>query len=177
MKIFKFFNLVLLSFILLLSSNLNSYKSGITNSTSTATISEYVAFALSNYFTVGINFGSVSPASVGNNATNNSLFTVTLSNDTSANAKLCTNSSDLISGGNTITVGNLSYYPSLNQTVLNGTSFLNGTNYTTTITSAITGLHANDVVYWNFWLNIPEGQSAGSYNGNVYFEGVSSGAC
>ena len=185
--------------IVLMFNFVGSFKTTAQTSASSATISEYVAIALSGHFTAGINFGTVATNNLGNNAfnaSNNSLFTISVSSDTNVfNASLCLNTTDLTSGGNTLKAGNFSYNASVNQSVLNNT-FLraNFTNFTTTTaiayisngtigaTSAIgigaqQGLGASNVTYWAFKLDVPDGQAPGTYSGTAYFTGVSSGAC
>ncbi|VVB70455.1 Concanavalin A-like lectin/glucanases superfamily protein [uncultured archaeon] len=140
--------------------------------------SDYVALTFANYFTNGINFGSVAPNTIGNNATNNSLFTITVSPDSTSTVSVCTNSSNLTSGGNTIAAGNFSYNVSIDQATLNTTELRgNFTNYTDILTSGIDGLVANSVTYWKFKLDVPDGQISGAYNGNAYFEGTNTGSC
>ncbi|VVB69943.1 Uncharacterised protein [uncultured archaeon] len=175
----KIVGLVFLLLVGYSSINVNSYKTSITTSASSATVSEYVAVAFATYFTSGINFGTVVPNTIGNNATNNSLFTVTFSADTNvATAEVCVNSSTITSGGNIITQGNFSYNSSTNQTILNTTELRGSyTNFTSTSTAIPGAFGANSVIYWRFKLDVPDAQLAGSYAGTTYFEGVSSGAC
>jgi len=151
--------------------------------TSNVTIYEYVAIGISNNLSNGIEFGSLDPATNDNNATDNyngagsaSTMYLSVSSDSNVNVDLCIkDNANLTSDVNTIP--NTGYTWDDNSTatapILPGTAIT--TSYVKTDQQNIT-IGSDD--YFRFWLDIPGGQAAGTYNNTAYFKGIKTGqAC
>ncbi len=160
-------------------------------STATASITDYVAYTLNaNLTTAGINFGgNLTQNTIHNNATNNSKtggaatgagtgYSGQISSDTNtALVSICLNgSTQFVSGGNNFAIAYLAYNTSLvNNTGPNGTANNVSGQAFSGLTANLTSLNANTFFYFNFWLTVPSGQSAGTYTGSVYVRATSSG--
>ncbi len=160
--------------------------------TSNQSVSKYVAFTMNaNLTTAGINFGNLTLNTIHNNATNNSpsgftgasgtAYAITISADTNTNTvALCINgTSNLVSAGNNLPISNLFYnVTATNTAVPNATSKSLAGSAFSAISPDVTGLSANAIEYFNFWLTVPSTQGAGTYTGKAYIQATSDGgAC
>lgn len=151
---------------------------------SNVTISAYVAIGLSNNWT-GIEFGNLNPNTADNNASHNNdgtgsgtSYWVTVSTDSNINADLCIKDNlDLTSsGGDTIGNGNYTWD---DDSAATGPSVAGGSAITTSYAkTGVTNIAPGSQDYFRFWLTIPPGQPAGTYNNTVSIKGVTtSSAC
>lgn len=136
-----------------------------------ATVSTYVDTSISPS---SLTFGTLDPGATDSAATNNPLaLTNTINSNTAIDTYL--KSTNLVSGANTIIVGNLS--------VSKTGSAVGATNLVSTGWLADAGPNQgyyentarNTSVDLYFWLDIPAGQTAGLYGGNVTIKSVVDG--
>ncbi len=170
--------LVLVSFgYLLLGANVSA-----DTRPSNVTVSAYVSISLSTNMS-SIEFGNVNPNTNDNPADHNSdgagggtSYWVTIGADSNVNADLCIRDNWALntSGGDVIGNGNYTWD---NDTVSTNPA-LPGTAMSTTLTSAGNNIAPGSQHYYRFWLDIPSGQAAGTYNNSVIIEGRTTGtAC
>ena len=150
---------------------------------SNATVAVSIGFTFSGNLTNGILFGSVNPNTLNNNATGNYLadagntsYFIDMDVGNNANTDACVKvNAPLTSGANTIGNGNYTY--DANSTI-NGANMNNGAG-SVAISNAYVLMNANlgiaDNQYMQFYLDIPSGQQAGTYNNTVSFKIVQTG--
>ena len=181
--------LFLLSLVLMLNSiskilepKISGYATTSTT-VSNVTISKFLSIDMSTNLTEGILFGNISalPA-VNANATHNydsvqgnsSSMIINVSTDSNTNVDFCVKANaNLIdsSGGNTLGIGNESYH---NATLTNTTLPTLGAEvkFTTSYVKAGENVNEGDGIFYRFWLDIPAGQAAGTYNNTIDFKGI-----
>jgi len=161
---------------------------------SNVTIQAYFSISLSGNLSEGISFGTITQLpSVDVNATKNfnstvnpnwgneTLYWITVSNDSNTVVDFCVAASKMnTSGGDEIGLGNYTWNDSVNNN-MNEPSILPG-NQTAmseypTYTAGVQDVPIGGNVYYRFLLDIPSGQPTGTYNNTIYFKGKSSGAC
>ncbi len=154
----------------------NAADSSEVNTSSSATVSYYVAIGMSTDMTVGINFGSLEPMTSNNNASNNTAnggnttYYISISSDSNTNVNISIkDDAPLTNGAYTIPNANYTWDSAVNNAsapALAGTALT--TNYVLTNSSVVPG----DSVYYRFWLDIPTSQQPGTYTNTIYFQGV-----
>ncbi len=166
-------------------------QADIQNTTTTVTVNEYVAIGLSNNLSLGIDFGSIDPDTLNNNATNNfdagpplwneTSFWVNVSSDSNVDVDICVGDNETLKyGAYVIENGN---YTWVNSTAsADDTWMLVGNSVVMTTTASYTkaGQYVSPGNYnwFRFWLDVPQGQAAGDYLNEVSFKGVKAGnAC
>jgi hypothetical protein len=156
------------------------------NTTTTVTVNEYVAVGLSNNLSSGIDFGSLDPDTLNNNATNNfdgaglnTSFWVNISTDSNVNVDICIGDNESLEfGANVIENGNYTWV----NTTTGGPGdawLIVGNSVVMTTTAAFTNAGNNiapgSYNWYRFWLDIPGGQAAGAYVNSVSFKGIKTG--
>lgn len=123
------------------------------------TVQEYISATL---FNVPIDFGSLNPGTVNQNATNNPMK-VQVGGETNVNYNITLNgTSDFISGTNSFSISNLSF---------NTTQYTTLTPYELNVEKlaysnrAPTGAPVNESI-WHF-ISVPPGQIAGAYTASI----------
>jgi hypothetical protein len=155
---------------------------------SEAQIMKYISISMSGNLSTGIEFGTITilPATNANatknyNSTvndawhNETLYWINVSSDSSVNADLCVKADALTTSGlDEIGLGNYTWadnvtnnetWPSISDAHEMTTSYVVGSMNITP--------GSND--YYRFWLSVPGGQPAGTYNNTVYFKAVEEG--
>jgi hypothetical protein len=151
---------------------------------SNVSVEKYIAISFSENLKEGILFGEVNvlPATNVNSSHNydgvgnSTTFYINVSQDSNsavdfcirANANLTTSSLDIIGIGNQTysnSTSSDSSSPALSQEVS-----LTGSYVKSSDTIPIGGVN-----YYRFWLDVPAGQSSGSYNNTISFKGLQSG--
>ena len=154
---------------------------------SNVTISNYVAVGLSTNLSTGILFGEIDPNTLNNNATHNydgvataTTYYVDVSSDSNINIDMCIKDNTHLTrtAGGVIANGNYTWADNAtaNSVAMSpANSYVMPTAYhRTNVTDIAPG--SND--YFRFWLDVPGGQTPGSYNNTVYFKGiVTAGSC
>lgn len=154
--------------------------------TSNATVSEYVAIALSDNLSAGIKFGTVSANTNDNNATSNAdgtggntTYWINISAASTVNVDICIKDNVALTFG-AETIPNTGYTYNSTTDGGDGTSpALPGTAITTIYAKfADTNLAPGTILLNRYWLDVPLGQVAGTYNNTVLFNGITTGgAC
>jgi hypothetical protein len=175
-------------FILSSMNNITGAQVGTEEVYSEAQIMKYISISMSDNLTTGIEFGTISALPADDvNATKNynstlndswyneTLYWINVSSDSSVNADLCVRADPLTaSGGAEIGLGNYTWsdnltndidWPALSQAIPITTSYVSG--------SANITPGSNN--YYRFWLDVPAGQEAGTYNNTIYFKAVEEG--
>ncbi|MFA5953203.1 MAG: hypothetical protein WC812_01290 [Candidatus Pacearchaeota archaeon] len=156
------------------------------NTTSNVTITSYLSIAFCDNLSTGIWFGEVASLPVTNqNGTHNadgassgSTYCLNVSADSNTNVDFCTKASGNLTttGADVIVLANETWN---NATTTDATTPSYATeNILTTDYVKSGGNVASDgtgVNYYRFWLDIPGGQAAGTYNNTVFFKGVNTG--
>jgi hypothetical protein len=160
---------------------------------SNATIQYYISISSSGNLSDGISFGTITtlPATDVNatknyNSTvnpswhNETLYWIAVSGDSNTPVDLCVKGDRFnTSGGNEIDLSNYNW--SDNATTNNYTWPDLAGSYNLTNESYLKGstdVAAGGTNYYRFWLSVPSGQAAGTYNNTVYFKAVQTGqAC
>lgn len=163
---------------------------------SNVSISYFLAIQMSPNLTAGIDFGTVystnfldqnasknwcnpfnsSCANASSTDFNVTLYYVNVSTDSNTNVDFCVGSTGpLTAGTDTIELGNETYSTNVTLTNLTQPSEGSQTALTTSYVTAATNISIGDADYWRFFLDIPGGQPAGSYNNLVWFRGVQTG--
>ncbi len=155
---------------------------------SEAQIQKYISISMSGNLSAGIEFGTITalPATnanatknynstVNDNWYNETLYWINVSSDSSVNADLCVKADPLTTSGlDEIGLGNYTWadnvtnnetWPSISDAHQMTTSYVVGSM------NIVPG--NND--YYRFWLSVPGGQAAGTYNNTVYFKAVENG--
>jgi hypothetical protein len=146
-------------------------------------INAYIAMGLSTDLLSGVSFSNLDPDSMDNNATSNylgasneTLYSVLISTDSNANGvNMCTKLNEPFKDGSGNEIG-LSYYTWNSSDSANyyspsvpGISFETDYDNVNKIDSDIP---IGQSRYLRFWLDVPEGQLAGTYNNTIYFQAV-----
>lgn len=166
----------------------------VSSTASNVTVNSYISFALSTNLSMGIQFGSVDPATNDNNATigsgnanyngtGNTTFWMYLGADSNANGDFCIKDNESLRNGGTgiptIGNGNFTY---ANATIAQGNNFTSpDMSLDSGITIAYEKLrqtnHAPDArLFVRFWLDVPTAQPPGIYNNLVSFKAVTAGS-
>ncbi len=158
------------------------------STTSNVTITTYFSIAMSENLSDGIQFGNVSSLPATNvNATHNydgvetvspspgTSMWMNVSSDSNTNVDFCINADALnTSGGDEIGLGNETFS---NSTDTNSTLPALGDEASITLSYADAGYNitigGNN--YYRFWLDVPAGTPAGTYNNTVSFKGITTG--
>jgi hypothetical protein len=185
--IFLFGTILLFSITMILLQNIPQEKIRITGHATTGTtasnvtISKYLSIAMSPELESGILFGTVDtlPAT-DQNATNNydggsdgSTMSLNVSEDSNTAVDFCIKAdADLHDpeGDNTLGVGNQSYANSTS-TDADNPSLSDEVSLTTEYAFA-GNINEGEDIYYRFWLDIPAGTPAGTYNNTITFKGV-----
>lgn len=145
--------------------------------TGEAIINAYYAIQLSNNT---IAFGTIQHNTSNNSAVENRVgasasdYYINVSNDSNVDVDVnisANNNLELVGSSFVIGVGNLSWASDENSTstkpgVVNETSM----STTPTLTTDTFNSVAGDVIYYRFWIDIPYGQPAGTYNNSITLE-------
>lgn len=176
--------------LLAISNTVQSPTGAATTQTTTSrvAISYYFAISLSTNLSTGIDFGNITTLPATNlNASHNydgngnstTSFWVLESNDSNVNIDLCHRAQGPLTtaGNDTIGLGNYTWSDSLTNTN-SSPSGPPGTNtFTTSFAKANNvNIAPNGKGYYRYWLNIPVGQPAGTYNNTVEYKAVYTGA-
>lgn len=148
-----------------------------TSTVSNVTVASSLGFTFSANLTSGILYGTLQPNTNDNNATGNNIssgntsyfVTMSSSNNAPADIQIKANA-PLTSGANTIGNGNYTY--DANSTI-NGANMNNAAGSIalsdTYVDAGTQALNANEIEYFQFYLDIPLGQQTGTYNNTISF--------
>ncbi|MEM2873977.1 MAG: hypothetical protein QW063_00755 [Candidatus Nanoarchaeia archaeon] len=154
--------------------------------TSRVAISYYFAISLSTNLSEGIDFGNITSLPANDlNATHNydgangtTSFWVHVSNDSNVNVDICHRAQGPLTtvGNDTIELGNYTWSDSLTNTNLLPAGPPGSNTFTT---SFVKGNNVNIAPgnngYYRYWLDIPLGQPAGTYNNIIEYKAVYAG--
>ncbi len=184
--------LVLLQASFVLWSSLDSITGGQVSSTesiySEAQIMKYISISTSGNLSAGIEFGTITilPATNANatknyNGTlneswnNETLYWINVSSDSSVNADLCVKADNLTTSGlDEIGLGNYTWADNLTNNE-SWPSISTANQMTDVYVLGTENITPGDLNYYRFWLSVPGGQPAGTYNNTVYFKAVEEG--
>jgi hypothetical protein len=184
--------LVLLQASFVLWSSLESITGGQISSTenvySEAQIMKYISISMSGNLSAGIEFGTITilPATSVNasrnyNSTvnmswhNETLYWINVSSDSSVNADLCVKADPLTTSGlDEIGLGNYTWADNLTNNE-SWPSISTAGQMATTYVMGSSNVTPGTLNYYRFWLSVPGGQPAGTYNNTVYFKAVEEG--
>ncbi|MFA5953205.1 MAG: hypothetical protein WC812_01300 [Candidatus Pacearchaeota archaeon] len=173
--------IIFLCVILIIFQNSNNFTGNyLLNTTSNVSLFKYYSIAFSDNLSSGIEFGTIEnlPA-VSVNATYNYLglsnsteYFINVSNDSNTNIDFCIKAdgdlesiaSDILGLGNE-TYNNATF---TNLSSPSDTEVLLTTSYVKSGSNVLIG----GVNYYRFWLDVPSGQAAGTYNNTVNFKAV-----
>jgi len=174
---------IFITVLLVLSITIPIVLGGNNTSTKTtlayANITKNVAIGLStNLNNDGVNFGSIDSGSSNNNAEHNSdgtesnsTYWLTISNTTNTYIDICTKDTTFSSGAEAIPNVNFTW----NSTTVLGSNApsLDGYAYQTSYdtTNLLADNSNNGTIYLRFWLDVPVGQTSGSYTNIIYWLG------
>lgn len=151
------------------------------DTTSNVTISTYFAVQMSENLTDGIQFGNISELPATNvNATHNNdsngqntTFWMNVSADSNSAVDFCLKGYSGLEtgGGDVITIENETYHNHSN-TSATTPDVTSEVSFTTSYVNAGPNVTAGSLVYYRFWLDVPEATASGTYNNSVSFKGV-----
>jgi hypothetical protein len=184
--------LVLLQASFVLWSSMDRITGGQVSSTesiySEAQIMKYISISMSGNLTDGIDFGTITVIPVTDvNATKNynstlndswyneTLYWINVSSDSSVNADLCVKADLLTTSGlDEIGLGNYTWSDNLTNS-LSLPSISTANQMSETYVLGTENVTPGDLNFYRFWLSVPGGQAAGTYNNTVYFKAVEEG--
>jgi hypothetical protein len=155
------------------------------STSSQVVIQSYFSISLSGNLSEGVDFGAVTslPATdlnaTGNyNVTGNlSVYFITVSADSNGNVDFCIKADNLnTSAGDEIGLANYTWSNSTSNDISNPPGSSGSAELTTSYVQGSTVAPSGNI-YYRFWLDIPSGQGAGTYNNTVYFKGKTTGEC
>jgi hypothetical protein len=184
--------LVLLQASFVLWSSLESITGGQVSSTeeiySEAQVMKYISISMSGNLSAGIEFGTITVipvtsvnatknynSTVNENWHNETLYWINVSSDSSVNADLCVKADPLTTSGlDEIGLGNYTWADNVtnNET---WPSIGDAEGMTTSYVMGSANITPGNNNYYRFWLSVPGGQPAGTYNNTVYFKAVEEG--
>jgi len=151
------------------------------STTTSATVAVYIAIQMSPTLQSGIVFSNLQQGTTDNNADGNNYgsagtdYWINVSSDTNVNVDYCIKADgDLTSGSNTIPLSNY-YFANNTTTDANIPSLSYKTAFTTTYQKMDTNLDNTQNEYLRFWLDVPSGQTPGTYTNTVYFQAIETG--
>jgi len=187
-KWFNFFLIliILICFFLLILDK--GYINGlITEGTysSNVSVSKFLSISFSSILSEGILFGDVHFLPATNlNASHNydgtlnaSQYYVLVSHDGNTPIDVCLKANGNLesSEGDVLGLGNETYAYFVNSSNFTNPSLLNETSFTTNYVLAGENLPVGSDNYYRFWLDVPGGQSAGTYNNSIFIKGNEGG--
>jgi len=150
---------------------------------SNATIEVYFAIAASSNLTDGIEFGSLSPGSVNNNATDNynsggstnTSLNISLSTDSNVNIDFClAANADLKNATESIGIANLQF-ANATTTTLAVPALSDARSVSTSYQDSSQNITPGGADHYRFWIDIPVGTTPLRYNNTITFTAVQSG--
>jgi hypothetical protein len=182
--------------LIIATMNVGAQTAEVQNVTSVATIEKYAALALSVNLSDGISFGTLSPDTSDNNATDNdnrdicgsgcvyngnTSMNITRDPDSNVNIQICITSNDSLRDGSNY-IGNANYTnASILVTDFNSAASapaLPGVALTTNqyvLANSSTLTAAGEQLAFRFWLDVPAGQAPGTYSNEVSFKAIEAG--
>ena len=178
------FVLVLLTGIVVLSllaGRLTSFASQGSTLSNVSVDVKFISISFSEKLSGGISFEEVSSLPATNvNATNNyngaegaSMMFISVSEDSSTDVDLCIKADAGLTdaGGDVIGLGNETYGNS-SSTDINNPALSGETSLTTGYVKSSGVVAPGGDNYYRFWLDVPSGTEAGTYNNTISFKGV-----
>lgn len=168
-------------FILIIVGQTRSDTTYVATISMNATINAWISITPSEALSQGIQFGTITPGSLENNATNNtnglyggSAYNITIDSLTNTNVDFYNRANDLISGSNILQIGNVTH--NANSTSNNGTVIdpVDSIALTTSmaklgVTGACDNLSPGSNCWIAFWLDAPQNIIGGNYATTYYF--------
>jgi len=149
------------------------------STTSNVTVNVYISIALTTALAGGVQFGNLDPGTNDNPSTTctNYACNITVSSDTNTNVDIVLKANAALTRqGGTETIPNTGYtWNSTDGTVmpgLPGYALSTSYDYTNKVGSNVA---PGGKRTWQAWLDIPGGQTAGTYNNTLYYCGTETG--